>query len=440
MTQLSTIIYTLISILTVGVIRQSLLVVEEGIEPSRVSNALLRPSHSALFTEPATDDADATTSQDGIRASNPFNNGSINTPYSHANGISGNSSIIGTDSSNDKNKWLADKGNKLQTSSGILSKVYDDERSEALVVYSIFAGRRDPLAIQLPYILKLLEKGVVDEVHVWNYTCRGPYRNPPDNQYLNEVFLPANQSGIFLMRDPPQCEWTTFYDFYALFLTRHDRDVLLKVDDDIVYVDTSRVSAFVHEIRSFPQVFLWSANVINNGKAAAFQTMDGLLSGNAAVSMKDELGPRGKSLGKVYNNGSLGLAIHQEFLADPKKFFQPVNPIVRRVKGRLSINFIGMIGRQLQRAALLASKHHPDDEKALTTVASFQNETVLIYTPLLAAHASFRVQYILQKACDLYRHYNTSDVLAPSNSASTPPSRVRHIPGPDEVNSIGFIE
>ena len=55
-----------------------------------------------------------------------------------------------------------------------------------------------------------------------------------------------------------------------------DDDVVLKVDDDVIYADMSRLSGFVDLISANPEVYLWSDNVVNNGRAAVLQRMYGV--------------------------------------------------------------------------------------------------------------------------------------------------------------------
>lgn len=141
----------------------------------------------------------------------------------------------------------------------MISKLHDKKRENPLVFYSIFAGREATLELQLPHILKLLEQNIVDEVHLWDFSCKqkreiknwfGNGKN--DTEFLWEKMWPKDER-IYIV-EPARCSWRDYYEYYSNLL--HGGDVLIKADDDILFVDTSRVQGFVDTIRNFPQVYL----------------------------------------------------------------------------------------------------------------------------------------------------------------------------------------
>ena len=50
-----------------------------------------------------------------------------------------------------------------------------------------------------------------------------------------------------------------------------DDDVVFKLYGDIIYADMFRLDGFVELICAKTEVYLWSANVVNNGKPDVFQ-------------------------------------------------------------------------------------------------------------------------------------------------------------------------
>lgn len=57
------------------------------------------------------------------------------------------------------------------------------QSKSAQVIYTTFAGRRENLELGLPHVDELIDKGQVDEVHLWNYA-----RLPSDSIWLKQTF------------------------------------------------------------------------------------------------------------------------------------------------------------------------------------------------------------------------------------------------------------
>jgi hypothetical protein len=270
--------------------------------------------------------------------------------------------------------------------------------SKPVTIYAVFSGREEHLRLQLPYINKLLQFGNIDEVHFADYTCKSQESQSANRAYLKSI---ASTSDKIFIASPLFCVWNDYYDFYASSL-RGD-DVLIKADDDIVFVDHTRFSGLIHSMRRHPEVFLWSANVVNNGKSAVFQSWDGTLR-HVNISAEEELGPEPHHMGALFLNASVGIAIHQEFVTHPTRFFVSPSRLFRRVRSRISINFIAILGQNLGRASHYVNKASGDDEHALTRMASSipWNETLIIYMPLVVSHASFGPQKIGANVSAMY--------------------------------------
>lgn len=292
--------------------------------------------------------------------------------------------------------------------------------------YSIFAGRKDPLEIQLSYVQKMLNDESIDEVHIWDYTCK-QYATPPQTgknkiykmkgnmeqrpptteailnaQYLRKTVLELDPR-IFIVK-PELCIWEEYYNFYSQNM--RSTDVLIKADDDIVFVDTRRMKGFVETIRRFPEVFLWSANVINNGMAAVFQKNDGVLPRDVVDTDAEVVHFLGESC--LFRRPDKGRQIHELFLENPEAFLTPLpGKELRRVRSRLSINFVAFLGKNMDQAAKYVTKADGDDETGLTQRASGRayKETLMMYMPLVASHASFSPQ---RMGYDIYQLYSSN--------------------------------
>jgi len=276
--------------------------------------------------------------------------------------------------------------------------------NEPLVLYTIFAGRKATLELQSPYIQELLNKNIINEVHLWDFTCKQQQQQRKENsEYLRNTLLPLDERIYIIQVNEEECDWQEYYDFYTPLLV-DDNDVLLKVDDDIIFIDTTRVQAFVDTIRGpyRDDVYLWSANIINNGISAALQNLDGkipLTLGNMRSEVKC---PR---TGCLHMNSNVGLSLHNEFLSDPNKFFTTEKEL-RLIQSRISINFVGWSGKQyVPKTAMYVRNYIPnEDEMAVTQLAwEIYHEKLVVFMPLVVSHASFNMQHIQDDVIRLYK-------------------------------------
>jgi len=354
-------------------------------------------------------------------------------------------------------RWLSSSLSKIwkknDTNNFEKNNITETQELKPIVIYSIFAGRKSSLDIQIQYLKKLIYNNIIDEVHLWDYTCyQGGLGNHAMSQsmYLRTEIL--NQDSRIYIIKSKQCKWQEYYDFYGgdthddnnnektsscrPSLLQQD-DVLIKADDDILFVDTSRMKGFIETIRAFPQIYLWSANVINNGISSALHIMDGLIPTEAYYpKIEDEINcPHSKDC--LYRDGSMGKKLHDYFVNDPSKFLQypPPGKELRLIQGRMSINFVAWLGcHNTQKTLHYLKVRGPagdfgggHDEIAITKVASEQyQEKIIVYMPLVVAHASFNPQNIHDDAVNIYRekgmyiHDNSISIIDKNINCSFP--------------------
>ena len=101
------------------------------------------------------------------------------------------------------------------------------------VIFTVFAGRRRFMHILMGYVQPLLQEGVVDEVHIWDY-CKVA----ADREYLKGL---TTSAALRVMTPPPSDltakfpnKWKGYYAHYAHSL--RDDDLLIKCDDDVVFL------------------------------------------------------------------------------------------------------------------------------------------------------------------------------------------------------------
>ena len=146
----------------------------------------------------------------------------------------------------------------------------------------IFAGRKLYLEIQKKYLRVLLYRFPFLEIHFWNFT-----RNEEDNEYIqilaaelprtkifNHLYDGENEETNCTKRIGKLCacrkcrvgRWAESYRFYAA-QPHSEENIYVKLDDDILYLDTHRFYQFCKFAKDNPEKII-SANVFNNGVCA----------------------------------------------------------------------------------------------------------------------------------------------------------------------------
>ncbi|PNH10540.1 hypothetical protein TSOC_002728 [Tetrabaena socialis] len=228
------------------------------------------------------------------------------------------------------------------------------------VIVTCFAGRQGYLSILYEYLAILVRDGLVHEVHLWNYT-----RDEQDEIWIRSGRFNKYNLPQFTVKEPPsKGDWSNYYQYYAanqdaLF----DDDVLIKLDDDVVYIDVAGFAAFIDRRRKEKNHLFAFPNIINNGVCAYYQTMYGFTAG---YFEPDEL-PYDTFYGRVVTDGVLAKRLHEMFLSNVQGFTsrarslaQPV--VVHKMGDRISINFFAVLGKDIGVFADIVS----DDEHECT--------------------------------------------------------------------------
>ena len=138
-----------------------------------------------------------------------------------------------------------------------------------------FLGRRANIELQLPFITRILAENPNVEFHVWNLA-----KTAEDDRYIRGL---APLERMTVRNDFwSSCPWTGFDNVYRWYANQDDyADTLfVKIDDDIVFLQTGRFAQFMETARAHPG-YITSAFTINNGASSPelhshFQGFDGL--------------------------------------------------------------------------------------------------------------------------------------------------------------------
>ncbi len=253
------------------------------------------------------------------------------------------------------------------------------------VIWAIFAGRRDRLAFQEKIWVALHRKGILDELHLWDFTSRtrNSYDKVKDAEFIKDK---VKKYDFALLQQPPDRrqpldkQWLSFYQYYAE--TTSYNDVVVKVDDDVVFVNASEFKCFVNYVHEMQDVFTVSANIVNNGVVAHIQQLLGIVPNNV-VNLEY---PKGGFEGSLWDSADKCFSLHKYFTEHPDMFCKPY---IMRYKERLSINFIAFSGRRAKQIYILV-RDHKGDEPGITAYANREmGVTSVVYMRLVVAHLTF---------------------------------------------------
>lgn len=273
------------------------------------------------------------------------------------------------------------------------------------VVVLVFAGREDRMSILMKYIDVLMQKGLVHEVHLWDFE-----RTDSDRRYVHGL---KDASHLVLGSDGVQKRWIEPYRYYAqdgaftplcAGWNKHDF-VLVKADDDIVFIDTSKFGNFVDYVAKHPELFIVHANVVNNGVAAhyQYQHLPDTVRQEAPTEMMEY--PPGGYCGELWKSGKAAVQLLKTFLKHPENFHWEYNgdneqpclyfqapDVVRDGQGRFSINFFGIRIDAMDDAVRFLDTSDGDDELALTVSATKLGKLECMFTPMNVVHLGFYPQ------------------------------------------------
>lgn len=281
------------------------------------------------------------------------------------------------------------------------SAVASHLKVDPYVVLAIFSGRRDRESVLFRYVAHLAKMGFVDEVHLhveWRTTSQ-------DKQWL-QGFTQNAPFNVTLVQNPHG--WASSYSFYterwAPPPQYANRTVIVKADDDIVFVDVKAFPGFVRYVADNPDMFLVFGNIVNNGVAAYYQQQGGLiphdLEGQDMTMEYPQHGGQWGRGGTLLHDKTKAEHLHSWFIANREKFLDwqvPEGACIRyhppgmeQRQGRFSLNWFGVHYQNMAGVVELTKDHPMDDEVQLTT--NNVRYTNCMYTRLTVAHLAFCLQ------------------------------------------------
>lgn len=204
----------------------------------------------------------------------------------------------------------------------------------------MFAGRRANLDVNLPMIRRIVAENPQVQCHIWDLA-----RNEVDSDYLKTIsgdrIEVKQQYGGPLASRHMNKVWTYYTD------VKFQGSLFVKVDDDVVFIETEKFGDFVDAVDANPAAIL-TAEVVNNGACTRF--MPELWSDfrSLAIPLLD-----------VHESNEYAQLAHGFMAKNWRELVARPTTLVD-TEDWLSINFIGMHWNMLDRMALRLGRRAPD--------------------------------------------------------------------------------
>jgi hypothetical protein len=217
-------------------------------------------------------------------------------------------------------------------------------------------------------------------------------------------FDTSSNKGYFFM-DTCEKSWKNYYHYYDQ--PQYENDIIIKCDDDILFIDLYKLPRFIHFIRNndYDLVF---ANIINNGVSAYYQQNKFNLIPYDLMVLEY---PQGGLCGSLWESARKAESLHNYFIENHSKFLDyEYNNEIIPIHTRFSINFFGFKGKNWYKI----KDSYVDDEYNLTVeYVKNRNFKNVLYSDFFVSHLSFYRQ--LHDGMDLnsliHKYHSLFDTL-----------------------------
>lgn len=200
------------------------------------------------------------------------------------------------------------------------------------VVLFSFWGRRENIELQLPFIHRILDEHSDVTFEAWNF-CR----TSEDDEYMHTL---GGERMIMRHNVWRRSQgWRGMNVSYQHYTQRAFLDtVFVKIDDDVVFLETDRFGTFLDAVRANP-LHVISADVINNGACSQLNPELRNMHRDMGIDLLD-----------VHLSAQWGTAVHEYAIAHWGEMIGR-SPELVPVEDWLSINVIGYTYRMAEQMA-----------------------------------------------------------------------------------------
>lgn len=179
--------------------------------------------------------------------------------------------------------------------------------------------------------------------------------------------------------------WLEYYKHYTKQL--YNNCVIIKCDDDIVFIDVSSFKNFIEHRKQDQESILMFPNIVNNGICAYHQYQMNYLPLELGQFKQDHV------CGRLWGDGLLCEKFHENFIKNYAQWIEKSKNINKFIKlpigSRVSINFFAILSKDLYVYQMIGN----DDEKNITIdVSKKLNRCNCINMEMIVSHLAFYKQ------------------------------------------------
>jgi|688.fasta_scaffold00501_18 hypothetical protein len=224
-------------------------------------------------------------------------------------------------------------------------------------IFSVFAGRRRYMNILSRYIDELYKRKLIEEIHIWDYT-----RTQEDEEWLNERW----PNNIMSVKD--KSTYKEYYQYYTRERYPEEDTILIKCDDDIVYIDVDKFQKFIEMRPCDVDSLFVSPFVVNNPVCT---TLLGIKFDNTDPFTSEHA----NTIHNMFFDGSLDTI--------PVMFYEATHRT-----WTFNINFVTFMSRDFD----LLQCIDDNDEDRINMLSIEMNRRIGIYTGLVTCHMAYTAQ------------------------------------------------
>ena len=268
------------------------------------------------------------------------------------------------------------------------------------IQFCVFLGREKNLKILHPYIEYALDNKIIKEYHMYNFS-----RNINDNIFIVSEYdrlLKIYPKQIFIYNhihlNRTKQDWSPFYKNIS---KATEKDVIIKCDDDILFIDMIGLKYAIIDRINDKISFIIHSNCINNGVCSYYQR-------NLFNNIKEQLSiyPKGGILGIIFEKPEFAYVMHKQITDDLLKDLHNIEKYCipnQYITSRISINFFLINGIDTKYLCDITT----DDEYEVSSfIPELLERPNKINGKLITSHLSYTFQdKLLLKRDDLYNNY-----------------------------------
>lgn len=235
----------------------------------------------------------------------------------------------------------------------------------------------------MKYVILMLNRGIIHECHLWDFT-----RNMQDHKYVNGL-SDGSDERIKLMHVDNKCNFNGYYKFYSSAYQGLDV-IIVKCDDDIVYIDVDAMPAFLAFRDTHRDHFICLPEIINNGLCAHYMQRQDHVGLCIPPCCPHTFEQRDGGFESLVSDASKALWLHEWFL-DRERGRSRVGHILLGHRQRISINMFAMMSKDLH---LLGEPGVTIDDEAYlsTSLPARLDRCNSVFTGLTVSHFGFSPQ------------------------------------------------